>query len=668
MVSLTERIGHIVVLALNDIDNVVEKERFDGVFEQYIETLKSPLSLYRDHSAQIFPSLETLRGRFKYETALLHVVSRALAFDIGLENTDLIRYLPAYQPNDLYGWYSLPEELRDETDKIAADLIKPDFFREFIPNLSQHIQSRASDHDLGEYYTPFSIVEHLIDVSGLTPGEIVGGKRVIDPACGSGIILITIAQSIVDYSLKGHCDAFAAMSALCGNLFGFDVQPFAIALTKSLLVHISSLLFNGIDKLPVPAFPNIRIVDTLLTDDEYWNEGGFFHYVIGNPPFVSVKKEHIVHSQRYKDILYGHPNLYQLFLWWAVKATVPNGKVAFVLPQSVLIGIYSKELRAKLSELTIPTSMTRMIDRYGIVADADQQMMVVCLQVRPHKVHSKYVEVRVTRNGNDIHTTAPKLISRHRIIQNVASSTIWVVSDKTYDYTIVERLEAQSSMLSDMSDQIRIGNGSFVWNQHKDLLSAHRVECSIPLISSASINPYLATFPYTGTHSTRERLYVRMSPEVQKKRHSKEVLLVQRTTPRKTGRRIVAGLLPGEFYVQNPTYFIENHVNYVHVLDTNDRNTLFALNVWLNSDIVNFAFQLRNGTAHISLFELKALPVIPRLMDKISQQSTKLLEMPEELRFDIIYRLNSFIFDWIGLSTRHRKRISTVMSLREHTR
>lgn len=664
MSGLSERVQDIVISTVHDIDNVPQRERFANAFNQYAETLREPLNIYRDHSDQALPNVEALRERFQYETAVLHVISRALAFDIGLSNSAFFAHLPIHQRDNLYSWYTLPDHLCHDIDAIAADVLEWKFFRQFISDLSVDIQDVTRSPSLGEFYTPFPIVRHLIDISGLTAKCITEGKRVIDPACGSGIILLTIALSVIDFYLDGHCDALTALSSLSQNLYGFDVQPFAISLTKSLLIHASSRIL-GECVYRKPLFPNIRVVDTLATSDEYWHADGYFHYVVGNPPFVSVKKQHLTCAEKYTEILYGHPNLYQLFLWWAVKSTIPSGKVSFLLPQSVLIGAYTKQLRLRLSESTTLTAITRMIDRYKVVADTDQQMMAVCLQVRHQAAPDDGIAIRVTRNGNDIQNTKPQFIARNRIIQNVAGSTIWVVSDRRLDYAILDRLEAKATVVSEMCTSIEVGNGNFVWNQNKELLTASEEESSIPLLSSAAINPHLAIFPYTGRHSTRRRQFARVTATVEGKRHSGLILLVQRTTPRKTGRRIVAGMLSSEFHAQHPAYFVENHVNYIRAREDKSQELIYALNAWLNSDIINFAFQLRNGTAHISVFELQTLPVVVELLEGMSPQAFKLVEGPDELRHDTRDKLNSQILDWIGLGPRHRQRIAKVLNRHE---
>ena len=103
---------------------------------------------------------------------------------------------------------------------------------------------------------------------------------------------------------------------------------------------------------------------------------------------------------------------------------------------------------------------------------------------------------------------------------------------------------------------------------------------------------------------------------VEKVIHSQPSLLVQRTTPRKVGRRLIIGMTSDEFYSKHPRYFLENHINYIKVLDDENVNLLYGLMGWLNSDLINFVFQLRNGNTHISAFELGLLPVNSKMVEQ----------------------------------------------------
>lgn len=124
MNGVGKRVQDIVVSATRDIESFPQRELPDSAFEQYAEALREPNNSYRDHATQTLPRDDELREGFQYEAAVLHVVSRALAFDIGLSNSAAIARLPVHQSDNLYSWYLLPDQLCNDIETIASDVME----------------------------------------------------------------------------------------------------------------------------------------------------------------------------------------------------------------------------------------------------------------------------------------------------------------------------------------------------------------------------------------------------------------------------------------------------------------------------------------------------------------------------------------------------------------
>ena len=538
---------------------------------------------------------------------------------------------------------------------------------------------------LGEFYTPLPIVKHLIDLSGFQEHELLKGYRIIDPACGGGIILTAIADRVISYAEEREDSPESVLQNLSQNMYGFDIQPAAIYITRSLLIYRCLRLLKKCDQIHLsPLFPNIKLQDALLTHDQYSsrqddlfqdlpnNKG--FHYIIGNPPFMSVKGKKLDYLEHYEEVISGHPNLYQLFLWWAVRAAIKGGVVSFLLPQTMLAGAYSRTLRDQLENHVNLTSITRITDRKGVVGNVDQQMMAVCLKINESQSAKKNdsdepavanVNVRITRNGNELLDAKSLKVKHSRIAHKVeGSSVFWVISDNVFDYTICERLEKQCSPLVKLNE-FSCGNGGYVWNQNKELLSETYEDNSLPLISAASIELYGFNFPYVGSHASHKRLFSCQNKRVEKVMHSQPALLVQRTTPRKVGRRLIVGMPSDEFYADYPRYFLENHINYIKVRANDDKDLLYGLMGWLNSDLINFVFQLRNGNTHVSAFELGLFPVNLEMVKQLVDLTKAITDADTRERNGRIEILNETIYDWLNLGPRHRSRIADVLNRKE---
>jgi len=636
---------------------------FMDMFSRYSAQIKPVFLCYQLHHDSHQHEYDLL-VRFQVETAILHVVTElASALTDSKSQTSLIWPISEY--DSFYSWYRLSDADCEKIENLAVIARLQNNLPSTISQISDDLLSELCERYMGEFYTPLAIAQHLIEVAEFRPSDLFEGKKAVDPACGGGIILSLIAQQVLTYAAETTIPAVIVWDTLNRQIHGFDIQPFAVTLTRTQLILASISSLGNVD-WKNSLFTNVSLTDPLRDKVDCWyNEDEKYHYIIGNPPYMSVKKSGIEYIQNYKEVLYGHPNLYQLFLWWAARSTVQGGVISFLIPQSILAGNFFQNLRKALIESTHLQSITRMIDRKGVVGDADHQMMVLCLRVESIPRSEHLVDIRVTRNGHGLSEVNLYQITQPRIVRKISESTvIWIVSNNVIDYTIAEYIEAKCKTIAEL-EGLTVGNGGYVWNQHKELLHSEKEPSDLPLISSASIKPFSLVFPFSGSHPSHKRQYSTKSFQVVDKIHEGPAILLQRTTPRKAGRRLVAGYTTVRFLEQYPQYFLENHVNYAKILPTSHLRSDGVLG-WLNSDILNFIFQLRNGTSHISIYELNLLPIPHDLLVEISEGVMWILSSTSDIqRKRYIVELNEFMFDWFGLSVQHRQRISEVLGRKE---
>ena len=670
METLTQLLEDATAFTVAHVHEQRESDDFKEGLKQYICLVKPAIERYEHHLGNNITD-EDLQKRYEYETSLLHVLTSIFSYDV---EQDFVVW-PVNESDSPYRWFQPPSKLSTAIEDIITALPKSRSLA--VSHVSGQVLDRNSKRYLGEFYTPLPIVKHLIDLSGFQEQELLKGYRIIDPACGGGIILTAVVDRMISYAAEQEYLPQSVLQSLSQNMFGFDIQPVAIFITRSLLVYKCLSLLEKCDPINLsPLFPNIKLQDALLTHDQYLSERNDkgFHYIIGNPPFMSVKGKNLDDLKHYEEVISGHPNLYQLFLWWAVRAAIKGGVVSFLLPQTMLAGAYSRKLRDQLENHVNLTSITRMTDRKGVVGDVDQQMMAVCLKINESQSAKKNdsdepaeakVNVRITRNGNELSDAKPREVKHSRIVQKIeGSSVFWVVSNNIFDYPICERLEKKCSPLVKLNE-FSCGNGGYVWNQNKELLSETYEDNSLPLISAASIELYGLNFPYVGSHASHKRRFSRENERVEKVIHSQPALLVQRTTPRKVGRRLIVGMPSDEFYVDYPRYFLENHINYIKIRTNKDKNLLYGLMGWLNSDLINFVFQLRNGNTHVSAFELGLFPVNLDMVEQLADLTKDIINAETQERNSHIEILNETIYDWLDLGPRHRSRIADVLNRKE---
>lgn len=232
-----------------------------------------------------------------------------------------------------------------------------------------------SEH--GVFYTPPTVVSRLLDLASAA-GVDWNRCRVLDPACGGGAFLGPVAQRMIA-SLKG-CDRRVLLRNLTTRLAGFEIDAFAAWLSLIFLdATLNELVgFSGDDQ-----FRPIEVCDSLTR-----HEVSDFDLVVGNPPYGRIKLSPELRGI-YKRSLYGHANLYGVFLDLALRKTRPGGIVAYVAPTSFLCGEYYKNLRALLTAEAAPSRWISF--RSGRASSTTSckrhcwQLFVVALLVRRYK-------------------------------------------------------------------------------------------------------------------------------------------------------------------------------------------------------------------------------------------------------------------------------------------
>ncbi|PKQ27611.1 MAG: hypothetical protein CVT63_07065 [Candidatus Anoxymicrobium japonicum] len=648
-----------IVSMISEAEEFVKSLPTKVGFSAYQEVMAPVLRLY---DSMPLPGEDKLRRRYEAELASLLVV-REIAVQWGST------YRSPVPPimdglSIIYPIFSLPFSL---SRQVSEWLLSVDFAiegqrlfdqaAEFV--LSQHKKKRP----LSEFYTPTHIAEHIADSLNLSAAELISGQIVLDPACGNGTLLVAVARRLVKAALSGQIAPRAMLSRLDSIFHGSDVQPFAIAMARWQLLLAFSPVWSSITDVHLPRFPNVQLRDTLSDPTFRWQTDRKVDYVITNPPFAKIPIDRIVSRLDYEDVIYGQPNLYQLFLWWSVRATKPGGRIAVVVPQSFRSGLYFRKLRQRLNDDCSLLSITQFTDREGVFDGVDSSLMIVVLERKGEQYNravNSPVLTRVSRDGRDLDNLAPVLIPQRRIVHSTSQGPVWIISNNVMDYDIVDKVYAKSMPLGKLQDIFSIHNGGFVWNQHKPLLTGDWYPGTAPLLSTQNVSFMEFTFPVDYLVKNG-RQFTMASPEVRARCKKRICLLVKRTTPKKHGRRVIAALVTDEFAEQYHEYFIENHLNSVSITETASAVLLLGLTGWFNSRLLNFVFQMMNGNSHISTHEMEILPVPLDFLSQIAPIVKRLGKNATKVQDSLWNYLDHKMYLYYNLSDTEIRRVDAIV-------
>jgi hypothetical protein len=174
---------------------------------------------------------------------------------------------------DLFSWYTdawtphvitLIKQMAAQLDLYNPGTLSEDpaASRDLLKHLYQQLLPRSVRHDLGEYYTPDWLAEHLLNEVGYAGAP---ADRVLDPACGSGTFLVLVINRIRrKWTAADPPPTADLLQTILNNVVGFDLNPLAVmAARTNYLIAIRDLVGKGAAvELPV------YLCDTIETPAE----------------------------------------------------------------------------------------------------------------------------------------------------------------------------------------------------------------------------------------------------------------------------------------------------------------------------------------------------------------------------------------------------------------
>jgi len=305
-------------------------------------------------------------------------------------------YLHFFQ-QAVFDWFNPDDFLLVETLEFLCRYNFQNVTSDIIGFTYEEYIDRTARNRKGHFLTRHEVVEYMLDLLDYTGPQIVG-RRIFDPASGSGSFLVHAARryrrALVSFfcnqnglpddeeHLSASTDLYRELASRYLNdlttlFFGMELNPFACYLAEmNLLIQALDDLFvlqQSGDVRPIERFhiyntdsldlprevldnpdvtgtaSGVSIPDRLsdrLTDEAHPIKArlgdyadGFF-YIISNPPYINRRQERFDvsrfrNAEFYRSVLSGDTNLYLLFLRLGLYYLAEYGQMIYIVPLTV---------------------------------------------------------------------------------------------------------------------------------------------------------------------------------------------------------------------------------------------------------------------------------------------------------------------------------------------
>jgi SAM-dependent methyltransferase len=292
-----------------------------------------------DETAGVLPAPKTMepleKRRLRHRGAARLVVTALTS--LVLRDRNDWRQLPvlrlvdeaAQQFPSTYAWYNQTTQFeRELLVGLIQQLGEGIDYKSLDPTVLSRVYEEALVYEddrgqLGIHYTPPLLAKRLLQE---LPVELVppDKRNVLDPACGSGTMLIAAHDRLRDLQPKNWSEGQRHQD-LAVHLRGIDIDPFAVEIAQLTLLLHANPAGNGWQ---------IEEGDTIKSDPK----SADCTILVTNPPWKYYSEQGERH-QAASD-----------FVSWSVKALAPGGLLGIVLPQSWLSANYSANVRSELTD------------------------------------------------------------------------------------------------------------------------------------------------------------------------------------------------------------------------------------------------------------------------------------------------------------------------------
>lgn len=310
-----------------------------------------------------------------------------------------------------------------------------------------------------------------------------------------------------------------------------------------------------------------------------------------NPPYGRVRlDEH--ERARWESYLYGHANLYALFLGAGLESLDEEGVLAAIIPTSFLAGRYFASLRAELAHRAPLREMTFVEEREGVFDGVLQETCLAAFtrrRVRRTNVASangKIVKVaRVASPRGD----RPWVLPRHTDHADIAAATT-------------------TMPLSLRSVGWRVSTGPLVWNRRRADLNPVRGKDMAPVLWAADLDGGKL---HCDSRRDRLRWLSLQGNDASVLLLEEPAILVQRTTAPEQQRRVVCvELTPALLSEWGGAIVVENHVNVIRAVGpAKPLLSRPALAAVLSTRTIDQLMRCISGSVAVSAYELESLPL-----------------------------------------------------------
>lgn len=237
-----------------------------------------------------------------------------------------------------------------------------------------------------QHYTSENISNDMLNM--INYSENLYGKKVLENSCGQGHILkLVVERYILDARKNGYSNV-RIKHGLENDIYGAEI-----------IEETYKICIENLDKI-TDKYGIKRVKWKIVNKDILKNPFNIlFDYVVGNPPYISYKnleeETRTFIKNNFKTCKLGKPDYCYAFIENAIECLNDNGKMVYLIPNSIFKNVFAKELRAMIVE-----HLVKIFDYPNQKLFSDALTSSAIMVIHKNRNLSEFQYTNITKNSS----------------------------------------------------------------------------------------------------------------------------------------------------------------------------------------------------------------------------------------------------------------------------
>lgn len=463
---------------------------------------------------------------------------------------------------------------------------------------SKSVQERKI---LGQFFTSPVVANYMASMLHKPKRKKIS---VLDAGAGTGVLTVATAVQLLELGCK-------------------SVHAVLYELDSSVITYLNQTMkvIENLYKSRKGAFTfEIRNIDFVLDRPD---KKEVFDVSVINPPYFKYNVKTSPYAKAVNDLYSGDPNIYASFMAIVASSLNEGGQMVAITPRSFTNGLYFKNFRNYLLNVTAIQSIHIFKHRDRVFNnDADKvlQENIICKFVKG--ANYKTVEVRASDCDSSLTSATIQNYPIELIVDPSNDQRLIRIPESLTEANLLNQAEQLKSTFTDSG--YFISTGPVVEHRTRNfIVSPLNQSNTVPLYRPHNITPYEAL--WTG-ESKKDVRFELLKHHEKHTLDNKNYVLLKRFSSKDEKRRLVSGVYLAKYFRDLKFIGFGNKVNYIGVKSGElTKNEAFGLCAIFNGSFFDRYFRCISGNTQVNATEIRVMRFPTR--DQVKEIGTEVLKL-----------------------------------------